>query len=114
MSELISPFVAKRANECPFCGGELAFINVEITATMIDGEGHVLRPVLIDDMTQVSMIRQQLICLKCHHIFEIITDKYNLTVKPAYGKGRVINESKQVSENPFLTKTKSLTVADKT
>lgn len=110
MNEQIIPFVVKRANECPFCGGKLAFINIEITTSTLDEEGHIV----FDDVAQLNIIKQKIVCSRCHHTFEVITDKYNLTVKPAYDKGNVINEPEQVSDNPFLIKTKSLTIIDRT
>lgn len=95
MNEPIFPFVIRRPNECPYCGGKLKLLTFESISSNITDDGHVVY--------EGGLFDHRIECSKCYHRFEVITDKFELTVMPAYGKGCVLPKSIDApdSYNPF-------------
>lgn len=92
----MDPFIFNPANRCPICDGPLVLITTE---SSIQSLGPDARP---DGMYDWSQFVQEIACTKCSKRFNVISDKTNLTSKPAYKEGRIINEIKRINKkNPF-------------
>lgn len=98
MNEPILPFVIKPPNECPVCGGKLVLVTVEFTMHPIGPNGNVIN-------TLGGGFNSKIICPSCNKKFNVINDRFNLRVMPAYAEGRTLTIDFEDSDydynNPF-------------
>lgn len=77
MTDLESPFIIMRPNQCPICGAELCLLQTDVSVSQLDEFGH-------PGHTRGN-IENRLVCsANNRHQFGVITDEYAMVFKPAY------------------------------
>lgn len=92
----INPLIIREPNKCPRCGGDLVLVTSETSIMTLDHNGRPSKSIYFNYENKIN-------CINCGSKFNTIQDKFNLTFKAAFDKGKIIESFKgnDNNYNPF-------------